>query len=270
MDPIILSREEIFSRLPVDFPWQIVYLTQTDSTNSHAKRLAAAGAPHGTVVIADRQTGGRGRRGRSFHSPAGSGVYMSVILRPNCAPGALMHLTCAVAVAVCDAIEAAAGFRPGIKWTNDLVYESRKLTGILTELGFGADGSVAYAIVGVGINCCQGLADFPEDIRDMAGSLQLFSPRTVCRADVASELIRALHRMNGTLLTGREALLARYRADCITLGREVALHSADGSIRRGKALDIDSEGALLVQTPDGLTERVNSGEVSVRGLYGYV
>lgn len=181
-----------------------------------------------------------------------------------------MHLTCAAAVAVCDAIECAAGFRPGIKWTNDLVYEKRKLTGILTELGFGADGNVSYAVVGVGINCCQRPDDFPEDIRDMAGSLQSFSTHPVSRDRVAAALITSLHRMDAQLISQHDAILARYRADCITLGREVSLHAPDGSIRRGYALDIDPDGALLVRMADGQVICVNSGEVSVRGLYGYV
>ena len=108
--------------------------------------------------------GGRGSRGRRFHSPAGSGVYLSVILRPVCDPGALMHLTCAAATAMCDAVEAACGFRPGIKWTNDLVFGRRKLGGILTELRLDHRGLVDFAIVGIGINCLQGPADFPEEL----------------------------------------------------------------------------------------------------------
>ena len=140
-------KQRILDHLPRNHPWagNIHYFDTIDSTNTEAKRLAAAGAPHGTVLIAGHQTGGRGRMGRSFHSPAGLGIYLSVILRPECAPGDLMHLTCAAAVAMCDAVENAAGFRPGIKWTNDLVYGKRKLGGILTELAFGSSGRVDYA-----------------------------------------------------------------------------------------------------------------------------
>ena len=141
----------IQSLLPPGFPWResIHYYPTIDSTNTQAKHLAAQGAPHGTVLIAGHQTGGRGRLGRSFHSPEGLGIYLSVILRPNCLAKDLMHLTCATAVAMCDAVEAAAAFRPGIKWTNDLIWGKRKLGGILTELSLNPDGAVDYAVVGI-------------------------------------------------------------------------------------------------------------------------
>ena len=252
-------------------PWQdsLLWFPSIESTNTHAKGLAAQGAPHGTVLIADHQTGGRGRRGRSFHSPAGDGIYMSVILRPCCAPNDLMHLTCAAAVAICDAVEKAAGIRPGIKWTNDLVVGSRKIAGILTELGLGAGGLVDYAIIGIGINCRQSESDFPEDIRSIAGSLASVTGQEIDRAKVAAAMMDALWKMDQTLLTGKSAMIDRYRADCITLGREISLVRGD-EVRHGTALDIDEEGALLVRFVDGVNGLVNSGEVSVRGMYGYV
>ena len=117
--------------------------------------------------------------GRSFLSPGGVGVYMSVILRPNCTPDKLMHLTCATAVAMCDAVEQAAGFRPGIKWTNDLVSKRKKLAGILTEMSLDATGKVAYAVVGIGVNCCQKPEDFAPEIRDMAGSLSMIAEQNL-------------------------------------------------------------------------------------------
>ena len=252
--------------------WQdsLLWFDSIDSTNTRAKELAAQGTPHGTVLIADHQTGGRGRRGRSFHSPAGTGIYMSVILRPDCTPDRLMHLTCATAVAMCDAVENACGIRPGIKWTNDLVYGRRKLAGILTELGLTSRGTVDYAIIGIGINCCQTESDFPEDIRDIAGSLHSVSGKDIDRAKVAAAMLDALYVMSSELLRSKESILDRYRADCMTLGKEVSVVKADGSVRHGAALDIDSEGALVVKLSDGSTEAVNSGEVSVRGMYGYV
>ena len=152
----------------------IHYFDTIDSTNTRARELARQGASHGTVLIADHQTSGRGRRGRSFHSPAGSGIYMSVILRPNCSPQELMHLTCAVAVAACDAVETTAGIRPGIKWINDLILQNRKLGGILTEMSVDAKtGMVEYAVIGIGINCSQTPNDFPADIRH-SGQLDTF------------------------------------------------------------------------------------------------
>lgn len=264
-------KDLILQNLTESCPWQdsVLWFPAIDSTNTRAKELAAQGAAHGTVLIADHQTGGRGRRGRSFHSPAGSGVYMSVILRPECAPADLMHLTCSAAVAMCDAIENTCGIRPGIKWTNDLVIAKRKIAGILTELGLSANGMVEYAIIGIGINCCQKEQDFPDDIRSIAGSLHTVTGETIHREKVAAAMVDALFRMDETILSDKENILNRYKADCITLGNEVSVVKADGSVRHGIALDIDCDGALIVQFADG-AETVNSGEVSVRGMYGYV
>lgn len=252
-------------------PWQdsLLWFDTIESTNTRARELAQQGAPHGTVLIADHQTGGRGRRGRSFHSPAGSGVYMSVILRPHCKPREIMHLTCAAAVAMCDAVEAAAGFRPAIKWTNDLVCGSRKIAGVLTELGFDNGANVDFAVIGIGINCCQTESDFPEDIRSIAGSLSSVSAAKIDRAKVAAAMMDALYQMDKALLPEKTQLLERYRRDCMTLGKEISLVRGD-EVRHGTALDIDEAGALIVRFPDGKCETVNSGEVSVRGMYGYV
>ena len=265
-------KETIISNMKESCPWQdsLLWFETIDSTNTRAKELSVQGAPAGTVLIADNQTGGRGRRGRSFHSPAGTGIYMSVILRPNCVPTDLMHLTCATAVAMCDAVEAAVGIRPGIKWTNDLVCGSRKIAGILTELGLSPTGMVDYAIIGVGINCCQSVSDFPENIRSIAGSLHSVTGKIIDRARVAAAMLDALYKMDQTLLTEKAAILTRYRRDCVTLGREISLVRADGIVRHGTALDINEEGALIVRFSTGETETVNSGEVSIRGMYGYV
>ena len=262
-------KNKIVQHLQESCPWQdsLLYFESIDSTNTRAKELAFQGAPHGTVLIADHQTGGRGRRGRSFHSPAGSGIYMSVILRPHCPASELMHLTCAAAVALCDAVEHSCGFRPGIKWTNDLVYGQRKLAGILTELGFDFQGNVDWAIVGMGINCTQEGSQFPEEIRSMAGSLTSVSGKSIDRAKVAAAMMDALYQMD---LTEKEKTLAQYRADCVTLGKEVSVVRADGIIHHCTALDIDEEGALIVRHTDGHLETVSSGEVSIRGMYGYV
>ena len=266
-----MMKEQIIKNLRESCPWQdsLLWFDSIDSTNTRARELARQGAPHGTVLIADHQTGGRGRRGRSFHSPAGSGIYMSVILRPHCTPQQIMHLTCAAAVAMCDAVASAVGFRPGIKWTNDLVCGKRKIAGVLTELGFDNRGNVDFAVIGIGINCCQQEADFPEDIRSIAGSLTSISGQSIDRAVVAAAMMDALYRMDTELLTGKAHILNRYRKDCITLGKEISLVRGE-EIRHGTALDIDDAGALIVRFPDGTAEAVNSGEVSVRGMYGYV
>ena len=264
-------KEQILSHLSPSYPWKeyFEFFPTIDSTNDWLRSLARAGAPEGTVLVADHQTGGHGRRGRSFHSPEGAGIYMSILLRPQCAPTELLHLTCAAAVAMCDAVEVSAGFRPGIKWTNDLVFGSRKLGGILTELGFTPKGEVDYAIIGIGINCCQSSADFPEDIREMAGSLAMAAGREIDRSSVAAAMMEALHSMSENLLGGKDGILSRYRRDCITVNQDVVLIRGEEK-RYGHAVDIDEEGALVVRFRDGSTEAVNSGEVSIRGMYGYI
>lgn len=265
-------KETILSYVSPEYPWKdhFHWLTETDSTNDQLKKLARQGAPHGTVLIADRQTGGHGRMGRSFLSPGGMGIYFSILLRPQCRPGDLMHLTCATAVAMCDALEQAVGIRPGIKWTNDLVHQKRKLGGILTELGLSSKGNVDYAIIGIGLNCCQKEEDFAPEIRKIAASLSMVSHRETDRAKVAAAMMDALYRLDCRLLAEKSEILDAYRKDCITIGQEVSLLRIGEEIRYGKAIDMDDDGALLVQFTDGHTETVNSGEVSVRGMYGYL
>ena len=264
-------KEQILSRLSPAYPWKELLhcFPSIDSTNDRLKALARQGAPHGTVLVAGHQTAGHGRMGRSFLSPEGQGVYMSILLRPDCTPGDLMHLTCAAAVAMCDAVEAAAGFRPGIKWTNDLVHGKRKLGGILTELGLSPKGKADYAIIGIGINCLQGSSDFAPEIRDMAGSLALVRGEPVDPFRVAAAMMEALWQMDGLLLTQKDGILKRYRADCITIHQDISLVRGD-EIRYGHALDVDENGALVVRFSSGEILPVNSGEVSVRGMYGYV
>lgn len=265
-------KEQILSKLAPGHPWGglLQYYPCLESTNTLAKTLALQGAPHGTVIIAGSQTGGRGRMGRSFHSPEGTGLYFTAILRPDCEAQDLMHLTCAVAVAAADAVEAVCGFRPGIKWINDLVYGKRKVAGILTELVLvPGSAKVAAAIVGIGINCRQQEADFPPELRSIAASLSMVADRDISPAALAAALMEQLARLAPRLLTEKASIMDRYRASCITLGREVSLHRAD-TVTHATAVDIDDEGALLVRYPDGRTEAVNSGEASVRGMYGYV
>lgn len=263
-------KNQILAVLSPSYPWKehLHWFDSIGSTNDEARILAKNGAPHGTVLIAGHQSGGHGRMGRSFHSPEGVGIYMTMILRPNCVPGELMHLTCATAVAMCDALEAAAGLRPGIKWTNDLVCGKRKLGGILTALGLTPKGMVDYAIIGIGINCYQKEEDFPEEIRHMAGSLSMVTGREIHLAKVAASMMEALYRMDMCLLSGVDAMLDSYRQNCVTLHQDVVLVRGEEK-RYGHAVDIDSSGALVVKFQDGSLEAVNSGEVSVRGMYGY-
>ena len=264
-------KERILQSLSSEYPWKdhFHFFSELDSTNDRLKLMAKQGAPHGTVLIADHQTGGHGRMGRTFLSPEGVGIYFSILLRPACSPMELLHLTCAAAVAMCEAVENAVGFRPGIKWTNDLVHGKRNLGGILTELGLTPKGMVDYAIIGIGINCCQRESDFAPEISNIAGSLAMVSGNSVDRAQVAAAMMEALWHMDARLFTEKNAMLDQYRSDCITVGQDISVLRGE-TVRHGKALSVDDEGALVVRYTDGTVEAVNSGEVSVRGMYGYI
>ncbi len=259
---------EITNHLP-NHPWkaQIQYFDTIESTNTYAKQLAATGAPEGTVIFADHQTGGRGRLGRHFSSPSGMGIYMSVILRPDCHPEELMHLTCATGVSAALAVEKTANIHTGIKWTNDLVLGKRKLGGILTELSVSPQTrKVDWAIVGIGINCCQRESDFPSEIADMAISLGLLPED---RPKLAAALMDELYSMRQNLFAKRSALMDLFRNRCVTIGSDISILRGD-SVAHATALRVDDDGGLLVQYSDGTTDTVTSGEVSIRGMYGYV
>ena len=265
-------KNTIPSFIPTECPWRdtLYWYQSLPSTNTRAKELAEQGAPHGTAILAGHQTQGRGRMGRSFHSPENRGIYMSVILRPDCSPAQLMHLTCGVGVAICDAVYSATGFCPKIKWINDLVAKQRKLGGILTELSVNPKTQmVDYAIIGVGINCSQSKTDFPEELQDIAISLKEVTGKTPSLPLLAGAMVTALWKMDKQLLCEKNAIMSRYRKRCITLGKEVLLLRAD-SKQYGTAIDIDNDGQLLVRFENGKTEYVNSGEVSCRGMYGYL
>ena len=217
------------------------------------------GAPHGTVVVAGSQSHGKGRMGRQFISPE-NGLYLSVILRPQLPAGELMHLTCCAGVAACNAVAAVTGTRPGIKWINDLIFDGKKLGGILTELGINPKtGYADYAVIGIGINCL----DIPTDVADMATCLSSMADKPISPAVMAAALIQELGQLD---LTQKETLLEQYRRDCVTLGRQVRI---TGTQITATALDITHDGSLLIRLADGSTQTVSSGEVSVRGMYGY-
>ena len=251
-------------------PWQdkIIWLDTIDSTNTYAKQLAREGAPEGTMVIADHQTGGRGRMGRSFSSPAGLGIYMSIILRPDCLPEELMHLTCAAGLYACLAVENyATTATPRIKWANDLVLGSRKLGGILTEMSVNPhSGKVDWAIIGIGINCCQKAADFPPEIRDIACSLDM---EPANRIYLIAELVRQLHTLRRSIFEKKALIMDSFCGRCITIGQRISIVRGD-EVQHGKAISIDPDGALEVLLDDGRHIGVTSGEVSIRGMYGYV
>ena len=248
--------------------WQV--LSEVDSTNTACKRLAAEGAVDGTVVMADRQTAGKGRRGRSFLSPAGVGLYLSILWRPECTPERLLPLTALSAVAVCRAVERLSGVSPAIKWPNDLVLEGHKLGGILTELSLeGESGHIDYVIVGIGINCRQKAEDFAPEIRDIAGSLDMVLPVTVQRAALAAALTEELDTLRHEVMFHPERWLEEYRRRCLTVGSRVQILRGEER-READAVAVDEQFGLVVRRDDGTEEVLRSGEVSVRGLYGYV
>lgn len=253
-----------------DHPWcdRVHWYDEIGSTNDLARQMAYEGCPSGTCILAGKQTDGHGRMGRSFSSPAGMGVYLSCILRPNCKPEQLMHLTCAAAVAAADAVKDAAGIDCGIKWTNDLVVGTKKLGGILTALQIDPNtGLVSAAILGIGINCLQSKGDFPPELRDMATSLAMHTKR--CDpAVLAAALIRRLQQMDGQLHE-RKQIMVSYKTRCVTLGKEVSWMAGD-TLYHGTALDLDENGGLVLQLSDGTQKIAAFGEVSIRGMYGYL
>ena len=249
-----------------DHPWmdRIQYFSTIDSTNTYGKQLAQQGSPAGTIIIAGHQSAGRGRLGRSFSSPKNMGLYMSVILRPDCTPSEIMHLTCATAVAAVNAID---NPQVAIKWTNDLVMGKRKLGGILTELSVNpTTQKVDWVIVGIGINCCQESHHFPPEIRQIACSLGIDQQAIPL---LAAKLIQSLYQMDQGLLSRKEEIMAAFIEKCVTIGSEISVVRGD-DIRHGKAIGLDADGGLMVEYPDGSAETVTSGEVSIRGMYGYL
>lgn len=263
-------KQMILSQVSAECPWRdtLHWYDTIDSTNTRAKELAKAGAPHGTVIVAGTQSGGRGRMGRRFSSPEGMGVYLSVILRPGCTADKLMHLTCAAGVAAMQAVEAVCGVCPDIKWANDLVLGGKKLGGILTELGFSGN-TVDYAIIGIGINCCQKAEDFPEELRDIATSVLMQTGKEISPAALATALTEKLFQMDRQLWENKAQLMDTYRQHCITLGREIVVLQNDTK-RIATALDVDKDGGLMVRFSDGEEETVSFGEVSIRGICGYL
>lgn len=231
-------------------------LDSVTSTNDYAKTLARQGAAHGTAVLAKSQSAGRGRMGRTFLSPEG-GLYLSVILRPWAEAAQLMALTPVLAEAACNAVEQVTGLRPKIKWCNDLLLENKKLAGILTEPSLKPDGTADFVVCGIGLNC----RTVPEEVEDMAAGL-----------GEAVNIPALAEKIRDAWLLAAETLddpchMAGYRKDCVTLGKQVRVMEAEPW--EGIAADVDDSGALIVER-DGKRQRIFTGEVSVRGLYGYV
>lgn len=233
------------------------------STNTLLKERAAAGAPEGTVILSGAQTAGRGRLGRSFYSPPGTGLYMSLLLRPKLAAAESTDITACAAVAVAEAIEEAAGVPTGIKWVNDVLIRGKKVCGILTEASVDCEsGMMNYVVTGIGINLRPPAGDFPEELRAIAGAIFEEDALPDQRCHLAAAV---LDRFLGyyRCLSSRE-YAEGYRKRSVVLGKSIFLLSPGQEPVPARALDIDDDFALLVQLGDGSVKRVNTGEVSIR------
>lgn len=269
--PDIFNQEEI-ERALSSAKGELIYFPTIDSTNTHAKRMALDAFSDPTYLVSGEQTAGRGRLGRSFSSPPGKGIYLSILKKPELKAGSLIKVTACTGVAICNAIEKVTGIRPQIKWTNDLVLGEKKLGGILTEISTeGESGRVQSLIVGVGLNILQTEEDFDPSLRQIATSLYLHSGEAFSRAELAAAEIEELDKMFEAILRGEEkSYMEQYRKDLITLGREVTVIRGNEK-REATAFDLDEDAALIVRYHDtGTIEKVQSGEVSVRGIFGYV
>lgn len=300
----VFGRTEIESRLKTEWLGQtLCYHDSIDSTNLQAKKLAEEGAPEGTLVVADKQSAGRGRRGRAWASPAGTNLYFTVLLRPQIAPDKASMLTLVMALAVATAIgktlgddvghaEATANRKTlganarmvrhdgeaandapaavGIKWPNDIVVDGRKVCGILTELSLSVEqGSIDYLVIGVGINVAR--QDFPEELQGHAIALEEASADHVNRSELLNAVLSAFEAYYGAFLATQD--LSRLKDDydglMVNLGRQVRVLDPKGEYD-GIARGIRDTGELIVELPDGEIKNVYAGEVSVRGIYGYV
>ena len=231
-----LTAESIRLYLPPDLPIAALSVLDTvPSTNTALKAAAAAGAPAGTVLIAAAQTNGRGRRGRSFYSPGGTGLYISVLLRPDFAPEMAIRITTAAAVAAARAIFDVTGKDALIKWVNDLYLDGKKITGILTESALSADGErLEYAVLGIGVNVTEPDGGFPPEIRQIAGAL-LDEPIPDGRAKIAASFLSHFFRLYETIGTDT-AYMDEYRRRCFVIGSPITVHrgGAQRSVPRRK------------------------------------
>lgn len=234
-----------------------------DSTNTRLKAMAADGAPEGTVVLAGEQSAGRGTHGRTFASPKGQGLYLSVLLRPKTSLETLLTLTAWAAVAVREGIQAACGAQPGIKWLNDLYLNGGKLCGILTELSLlGESGEPDYVVLGVGLNLTQSDADFRAlGLEGIATSLAQ-EGYSVERHQIAAGVLTALEEMYRRFPDGQKDYLARYQSACITLGREVSF-PWEGQMLTGTAVGLSDRFALEIRCSNGVVRTLASGSITM-------
>lgn len=267
--PDVMTKTELESLLDTEWAGHnIFYFPETDSTNTQAKRLGDEGAAHGTLAVAEKQTGGKGRRGRRWESPAGSSIYMSILLRPDILPSQAPMLTLVMAQSVAKAIQIYAGEEALIKWPNDIVVNGRKVCGILTEMSTEIQW-INHVVIGAGINV--NTEDFPAEIAETATSLYLESGQYQKRAPLIAEVLRQFERYYGLFMDvgNLSGIQEEYNSLLVNFGREVRVLEP-GHEYDGLAAGINEIGQLLIHREDGQVRKVYAGEVSVRGIYGYV
>lgn len=265
----LLSRMELLSSMQTEWAGkEVLYFEETDSTNTEIKKAAEQNAVHGTLAVADYQSMGKGRRGRSWTSPHGVGIWMSILLRPKLHPSCASMLTLVAALAVADGIREACGLDAKIKWPNDIVVNGKKVCGILTEMSTELD-CINYVVVGIGINA--NTVEFPEELNPIATSLLLETGERVSRSRVIREVMTALEGYYALFLEHQDmsALLQTYNERLANKDNAVRVLASEHEYT-GMAEGINKEGELLVRMENGELRRVISGEVSVRGIYGYV
>ncbi len=265
----VMTKAEIGSRIHTKWMGKnLLYLPVTDSTNIQAKKQGEGGAPHGTLVVADCQNAGKGRRGRSWSSPSGTSIYMSFLLRPQIPPRCASMITLIAGMASCQAVREATGLKAQIKWPNDLVVRGKKICGILTEMSAEME-QIHYIVTGIGINVNQ--QEFPEEIRTKATSLKLETGRDLSRSEIIAGTMEWFEKYFEIFLETEDLsrLRKEYEGLLANMNQEVLVLDPKGEYK-GICRGIQEDGELLVEQRDGRIGRVMSGEVSVRGIYGYV
>ena len=260
MPEAVLSEAKIKAGLKTEvFGKSVLVLKEIDSTNNYAKRLAAEGTGEGMVVVADHQTAGKGRLGRSFFSPGEKGIYMSIVLRPKMELKKSTLITSMAAVAVARAIENLSGVEAKIKWVNDVYLNGKKVSGILTEAAVDSEnGCLSYAVLGIGVNV--GVMEFPEELKAIATSVNNEAARQVEREALIAEILNEVETLYTTMETGE--FLKESRSRSLVIGKEIKVVDTDHSCP-AKAIAIDEAGQLVVETSGG-RQTLHSGEVSVR------
>ena len=264
----ILNKEELENLRNTEWTGnKVVYFEVTDSTNIQAKRLGEEGWPHGPLVVAGRQEAGRGRRGRTWESPGHTGVFMTVLLRPSFLPGQASMLTIVAAMAVTKAVRVKYGLDVQIKWPNDIVLNGRKICGILTEMNTEID-AINYVVIGIGINVSN--ERFGDDTAKVATSLRIEGGGEIRRAELIWAVWEAFEAYYGNFIkTGDlQGIKHEYDGYLVNIDRQVRVLDQKEPFT-GTARGITAHGELIVETDEGI-KRVSSGEVSVRGIFGYV